>query len=301
VGIAGLLLGGGLGILGRMHGLLCDSLVDAEVVLADGRVVHASADEEPDLFWALRGAGGGQFGVVTGFTVRTVPAPPSTVFHLRWPLARAAELIAAWQEWAPGAPDAIAASLLCTPGGVHLFGSAAGAFECPLPEPESATTEALPFRAAKQWLADHGPGEGPPGALDFARSEFFRGSLQADVIAAGFEAAVAGGISCELDFSPWGGAYNRVPAGATAFPHRAERFLLKQAVYVARGEDPGPALEWLDASWESVAAGGGSYVNFPDLRLEDPLRAYHGENLERLREVKATYDPGRMFTFPQSL
>ena len=301
VGIGGLLLGGGLGILGRTHGLLCDSLVEAEVVLADGRVVRASEHEEPDLFWALRGAGGGQFGVVTEFVVRTVAAPPSTVFHLRWPRERAAKLIDAWQHWAPDAPDELAASLLCTPGGVHLFGATTGAFEHPLAEPEATVVEALPYRAAKQWLAEHGPGEAPPGALDFARSEFFRGPVAADVLAAGFEAAAARGISCELDLSPWGGAYNRVAVDATAFPHRRERFLLKQAVYVPPGEDAGPALEWLDRSWESVHAGGGSYVNFPDLRLEDPLRAYHGPNLERLRQVKAAYDPERVFTFPQAL
>jgi FAD/FMN-containing dehydrogenase len=306
VGIAGLLLGGGLGVLGRAHGLLCDSLVDADVVLADGRAVRAAEDSEPDLFWALRGAGGGQFGVVTRFTLRTVPAPASTVFHLRWPRPRAAELIAAWQEWAPDAPDELAASLLCTPGGVHLFGSTTGAFENALGEPESSTVEALGWRAAKAWLAEHGPGEGPPGALDFAKSEFFRDPLPEEAVAAlaaGFEDAAAGGISCELDLSPWGGAYNRVAAGATAFAHRSERFLLKQAVYVPPGEDAGPARAWLSRSWEAAHrfGSGGVYVNFPDAGLEDPLRAYHGPNLERLREVKAAYDPERVFTFSQSL
>ena len=309
VGIAGLLLGGGLGVLGRAHGLLCDSLAEAEVVLADGRTVRCGEDAEPDLFWALRGAGGGQFGVVTELTLRTVPAPPSTVFHLRWPRSRAAELIAAWQEWSPDAPRELAASLLCTPGGVHVFGSMAGtpgALLGALGEPESATVEERGWRAAKAWLAEHGPGEGPPGALDFARSEFFRAPLPAEAVAAlagGFEDAAARGISCELDFSPWGGAYNRVPADATAFPHREERFLLKQAVYVPAGEDDGPARKWLDRSWASVHpwGSGGVYVNFPDPTLEDPLRAYHGPNLERLREVKAAYDPQRVFTFPQSL
>jgi FAD/FMN-containing dehydrogenase len=308
VGIAGLLLGGGLGVLGRMHGLTCDQLLAAEVVLGDGRVVRCDADTERDLFWALRGAGGGQFGVVTEFTLRVVEGPASTVFHLRWPRSRAADLIARWQAWAPDAPDELAASLLCTPGGVHLFGLAAGVDPDldVLPEPDSATVEQLPWRAAKAWLALHGPGEGPPRALDYARSEFFSEPLPneaVDALVAGFEDAAGRGISCELDFSPWGGAYNRVPVHATAFPHRAERFLLKQAVYVPAGEDPGPAREWLDASWAAVhpCGSGGVYPNFPDHELDDPLRAYHGANLERLREVKATYDPERVFTFPQSL
>jgi FAD/FMN-containing dehydrogenase len=306
VGIAGLLLGGGLGVLGRTHGLLCDSLVEADVVLANGRAVRCSERAEPDLFWALRGAGGGQFGVATEFMLRTVPGPRSTVFHLRWPLSSARELIAAWQAWSPDAPDELAASLLCTPGGVHLFGSTTGPFAHPLGDPESATVEELGWRATKAWLAEHGPGEAPPGALDFARSEFFREPLPDGAVVAladGFAAAAARGISCELDLSPWGGAYDRVATDATAFPHRAERFLLKQAVYVPPGEDAGPAREWLDRSWAAAHhfGSGGVYVNFPDPWLEAPLRAYHGPNLERLREVKAAYDPERVFTFPQSL
>jgi FAD/FMN-containing dehydrogenase len=309
VGIAGLLLGGGLGVLGRAHGLTCDQLVAAEVVLADGRVVRCDAETEPDLFWALRGAGGGQFGVVTEFTVRVLDAPASTVFHLRWPRTRAAELLARWQAWSPDAPDQVAASLLCTPGGVHVFGSLVGDAPTVLDamgEPDSAVVEALPFREAKRWLAGHGPGEGAPGALDFSKSEFFREPLPSRAIAAlvdGFEDGVAQGFTCELDFSPWGGAYNRVGPGETAFPHRSERFLLKQAVSVAPGEDAAAARAWLAGSWAAVHpwGSGGVYANFPDPDLEDPLLAYHGPNLERLRAVKRAYDPDRVFTFPQSL
>jgi FAD/FMN-containing dehydrogenase len=85
VGIAGLTLGGGLGVLGRKHGLTSDSLLAARVVLADGRVVGCDGDREPDLFWALRGSGGGNFGVVTSLAFETVPAPSATASHLTWP------------------------------------------------------------------------------------------------------------------------------------------------------------------------------------------------------------------------
>jgi FAD/FMN-containing dehydrogenase len=313
VGIAGLLLGGGLGVLGRANGLTCDQLVEAEVVLADGRVVRCDENSEPDLFWGLRGAGGGQFGVVTEFTLRVLDAPRSTVFRLGFPRERAAELIDAWQRWAPDAPDGLAASLLCNRGGVHVFGSYTGAREeaeallaAIAADPSGTVVEELPWRAAKRWLAEHGPGEGPPGGLDFSKSEFFREPLPADAIAGlvdGLEDGVRRGFACELDFSPWGGAYNRVPVDATAFPHRAERFLLKQAVVVEPGGDESAPREWLARSWASVHpwGAGGAYVNFPDLELEDARRAYHGPNLERLREVKAAYDPERVFTFPQSL
>ena len=109
-----------------------------------------------------------------------------------------------------------------------------------------------------------------------------------------------------LDFNPWGGAYNRVSAAATAFAHRAERFLLKQEAVVDAGaseSDRQAARGWLSRSWALVHpwGSGGVYPNFPDPELEDPLRAYHGPNLERLREVKAAYDPDRVFTFPGAI
>ncbi|MEV0570552.1 FAD-binding protein, partial [Dactylosporangium sp. NPDC050588] len=117
VGIAGLTLGGGLGVLGRLHGLTCDRLRAAEVVLADGRVVTCDERTHADLFWALRG-GTGRFGAVTALTFATVPAPSMLGFRLTWPLPApgqaAAAVVRAWQGWAPSAPDELAASLHLT-------------------------------------------------------------------------------------------------------------------------------------------------------------------------------------------
>ena len=111
VGIAGLTLGGGLGILGRQYGLTCDQLVAARVVLADGQVLDCDEAHQPDLFWALRGAGGGHFGVVTSLAFRTVPAPEVTIFRLTWPLDPAASLVTAWTEGAPEASDELSVNL----------------------------------------------------------------------------------------------------------------------------------------------------------------------------------------------
>src|ERR671935_3169299 len=97
VGIAGVTLGGGLGILGRRYGVLSDRLIRAEIVPADGRVVEADEHHHQDLFWALRGAGGGNFGVVTSLELRTVPASTATVFQLVWPLTHAVAVAGAWQ------------------------------------------------------------------------------------------------------------------------------------------------------------------------------------------------------------
>ena len=129
VGIAGLTLGGGLGLLGRAHGLTCDALAGARVVLASGRIVDCDTDREPELFWALRGAGGGQFGVVTSLVFATVPEPRATRFDLCWPDAAGARIVAAWQDWAPDAPDDVTANLtvVAEPGRpvrVVVFGAA---------------------------------------------------------------------------------------------------------------------------------------------------------------------------------
>src|SRR5512132_3160130 len=117
VGVAGQTLGGGLGILGTRYGVTSDHLIGAEVVLADGRILQCDDHHEADLFWALRGAGAGNFGIVTRLVFQAVPAPQTTTnLHLAWPFAQAAAVIGAWQRWAPTAPDELAASLKITAG-----------------------------------------------------------------------------------------------------------------------------------------------------------------------------------------
>jgi FAD/FMN-containing dehydrogenase len=132
-GIAGLTLGGGLGILGRKHGVTSDHLLGAQVVLADGRIVDCDEEHHGELFWALRGAGAGSFGVVTSLVFRTIPATSATNFHLTWAYRHAAAVIEAWQLWGPTAPDELYASLLLRadaepgrPPVVDLFGSMLG-------------------------------------------------------------------------------------------------------------------------------------------------------------------------------
>ncbi len=134
VGIAGLTLAGGLGILGRTHGLTCDQLLGAQIVLADGHTLDCDEHHESELFWALRGAGSGHFGVVTSLLLRTVEASPATAFHLTWSHRHAAAVAESWQHWAPRAPEELTASLLFTvPGAINeppcvsLFGAMLGA------------------------------------------------------------------------------------------------------------------------------------------------------------------------------
>jgi FAD/FMN-containing dehydrogenase len=316
VGIAGLTLGGGLGILGRKYGLTADHLVGAQVVLPDGRVLDCDDHHDRELFWALRGAGHGQFGVVTSLTFRTVPTPACTAFHLTWPIAQAAGIVEAWQSWAPAAADELAASLLLTapdnpeaPPVVHLFGAMLGSQadtdelleQLPTQtDPSSVVRVPGSHREAKRYLAEHGPGDQRPGGHVYSKSEFFTRLLPASTITELIDHLATGrvaGVSRELDFTPWGGTYNRVRADATAFPHRQAQFLLKHAVVVpadAPASQRQQAHDWLAKSWAAVTpwGNGGVYPNFPDDELDDPGRRYYGVNFEHLTRVKARYDPG---------
>jgi len=341
VGISGLTLGGGLGILGRKHGLTSDHLLGAQVVLANGGIVECDEQHEPDLFWALRGAGGGNFGVVTSLVFETLPAQSATAFHLVWPHAHAAAVIDAWQTWSPAAPDEMAASLLLTASGdpdrspvINVFGAMRGT-ESDAAElldelvavagadPASVFYRLMSYRETKRYLAELGDamagdddrlgetsrGEPSPRGHTFSKSEFFGRTLPAEAIAALVENFAEKGVPGqprELDFTPWGGAYNRVRADATAFVHRDELFLLKHAVTVdpdtSAAEREG-ARRWLARSWTLVRpwGSGGVYQNFPDPDLTDWARAYHGTNLDRLVRVKAKYDPDNFFRFRQSV
>jgi FAD/FMN-containing dehydrogenase len=309
VGIAGLTLGGGLGLLGRRHGLTCDALLSAQVVLADGRVVDCDLDREPELFWALRGAGGGQFGVVTSLVFATVAEPRATRFELRWPEAAAVDVVAGWQGWASQAPDDVTAnkSLVAEPGHplrVVVFGAALRHAE-----PASVLLESLAVRVGVRpeirlhvlaWrdLKRSFAGQEPQGAaLTVSRSEFFSRPMPASAVVPLIDELTSGAAPGrrELNFTAMGGAYNRVPADATAFVHRGERFLLE---HVARDGD-----RWLGRSWglAHALASGRVYPNFPDPGLDDWATAYHGGNAERLRAVKRSYDPERLFRFPQAI
>jgi FAD/FMN-containing dehydrogenase len=329
VGIAGLTLGGGLGILGRKYGVTSDGLIGAEVVLADGRVIRCDEHHDGDLFWALRGAGAGTLGVVTSMEFLTVPEPSATNFHLSWSYDHAADVVEAWQGWAPTGPDELAASLKVTasndiadPASVDVYGvvleggsDAGSTIEALLArfraDPSSVMQREMSFPETRRFWADLGA-EGHEAGGDaeptehpylFCRSEFFGRPLPAEAIAAlleTFSRERAPGESRELDFMPWGGAYNRVPTDATAFVHRDELFLLKHSVVVDPSSSAGAkeaAHRQVDASWASVNAWGSGrmFQNFADPDLDAWADAYVGPNRDRLIRIKARYDPSDFF------
>jgi FAD/FMN-containing dehydrogenase len=332
VGIAGLALGGGLGVLGRLYGVTSDHLVAAEVVLADGRVVHADAGHYGDLFWALRGAGGNNFGIVTRLMFQTVPATDATNVHAAWSASSAVEVVDAWQRWAPFAPDELAASLKVTVGGerdhpvaVNLYATMTGHVSDAVSllqefvdrvavEPARFTaTPGTPADTRFFWahLDEIGSDDRPPSAgeqhspLLVHRSEFFAEALPRDAIRHLLRRLTRGrhpDETRELDFMPWGGAYNRVPADASAFVHRREHFLLKHAT-ATTPRHLGTARTWVEQSWAGVHPWGSGRVfqNFADPDLTGWDDAYYGTNVQRLLATKARYDPDNVFSGPQSL
>ncbi|MGV9250548.1 FAD-binding oxidoreductase [Streptomyces sp. NPDC003697] len=291
VGVSGLVLGGGHGVVSRAYGLTCDSLTQATLITADGRQLTADARENKDLFWALRGAGNGNFGVVTELRFRTHPAPQAVSAHLTWPWARAAAVVRAWQEWGPGQPDEIwsALHLENTAGGtptvsvsafslgtygelqnaVDRLAAAVGAPATRVSLRRRSYEQAMEayagcssFRAeARCHLPGPTPGRSARGALGretyAARSDFFDRSIPA----AGIQAllsqvrAVRGGAG-SVALTALGGAVNRVPPTATAFVHRRSRMLAQYLVsWRAGGGASGPRAGSAAQSWLAAVHG----------------------------------------------
>jgi FAD/FMN-containing dehydrogenase len=339
VGISGLTLGGGQGIVGRRFGLTCDSLRAATVVLADGRIVTCDASNEPDLFWALRGAGGGNFGVVTSFTFSSHPLARITAFSLSWPWSDAKDVVAAWQTWGPNVPAALWSScrIRWIPGTgptVSVSGAWSGppsALASHLDElaaasrhaPSRSTVTMSPLDAARYFggcssysidecrLTEQGGRLAREGSL--AKSDFFDRAINAAVVRSALDLIDGRGAAAALApqtagvlFDAWGGRIAAVAPDATAFPHRGAAFLAQEFV-TFHGPITDATLaanrRWLTSLWHALrpAASGFAYVNYIDPELRGWLHAYYGDNLARLVDVKRRYDPNDVFRFAQSI
>ncbi len=329
VGVSGLALGGGHGVMSRSMGLTCDNLIGATLITADGTTHEVSADHEPDIFWALRGAGCGNFGVVTSLRFSTHPVPAVVTGYLTWPWSRAAAVVGAWQSWGPDQPDHIwsALHLDCAPGGsptvsvpmlstgsradlaaaADRLADSAGAPASSVSLKPHTYLDATFSYAGCAGLSAAQCHLAPAGRLGretyTARSDFYDTNLPA----AGIEALLAqvqrlantsGGGAGSIALTALGGAVNRVSPTATAFSHRGSRFL---AQYLA--SDSLSATSWLDTTHSAMRryASGGAYQNYTDPALTDWRTAYYGQNADRLTALKRTLDPQRLFDFPQAL
>jgi FAD/FMN-containing dehydrogenase len=274
-------------------------------VTADGRQLTTSAQEEPDLFWALRGGGGGNFAIVTSFVFNTLPAPDVTVFSLQYPAGVAADVLGAWQDWIAQAPRELWSNVVvrggpqptCRVGGCFIgsAGALAGLLTA-LPAAPERFVQPRSFPEATRYFA------GAP--ID---RESFVGSsrvVRSPIADPGRAANLMAGQSDEsyLIFDGLGGAVSDVAPHATAFPHRTA-LACAQLYFKTPPEAADDAARAMGRVRDELGAlvGDTGYVNYIDPRLPRWAEAYYGGNLARLREVAARYDPDRVFAFAQSV
>ncbi|MFC4011491.1 FAD-binding oxidoreductase [Nonomuraea purpurea] len=314
VGIGGLTLGGGLGTVSRQHGLTCDVLDSVDVVTADGRLLTCDARRHAGLYWACRGGGGGNFGVAVSFTFRTHAARDLTVFSLHWPWAGAGAALREWQSWGPSTPDELWSTLHLTrsAGGldVQITGTYAG-------RPSSLDRLLTPLvakvgRPSSRYLRSVSHLDAmkimggcssmsvaqcrrKPRTAFSAKSHLAYRPLPADGVRALVNGVRRGGRHSVL-MDAMGGAIGRVGPAETAFPHRAALFSVQ---YYQEGMD----RSWLRGIHSDMSPyfGNHAYVNYIDAELANWRSAYYGPNAARLAEVKATYDPDRLFRLPQGV
>ncbi|KAA0572058.1 FAD-binding oxidoreductase [Azospirillum sp. Sh1] len=327
VGAAGFLLGGGIGFNMRKFGMASDLLRATELVTADGSHVKADAATESALYWACRGGAGGNFGINTSFTLETRPAEPVTVFNLVWTkdlpkvlklllteLAAAPDefgskinvTIPSWQERCANVP--LKLSIL---GQLHksnkmlkeIFKSTWELID----KDQSQVKENVPYWTAQDFLVE----TTFPYYYQEKSSYMRAADIGDEAIAAMFDWAAkmpATSMPVAFKFFQVGGAINRVGPTETAYVHRGYDWLFSVEANWWRPTDSvlliEQALEWQQRFYDDVnrrTKAQGAFQNFPDPSLADWQRAYYGENLARLAQVKKAVDPAMLFTFAQAI
>jgi hypothetical protein len=321
-GVGGLTLGGGLGHLTRRYGLTIDSLIGADVVLADGTQVHASADEHADLFWALRG-GGGNFGVVTAFEFRTHPVGDAVMAGPTfWPIEQTPEVMRFFREFITAAPRAVGGFFaLMTVPPVDLFPpelhlrKVAAIMWCVVGSEDEATRYLAPVHDVGTPLL-HGVGAVPhpvlqslfdglytPGLQCYWRADFLN-----EITDAAIEKHVEWGqklptMHSTMHMYPINGAAHDVGPADTAFSYRDANF-----AEVIFGVDPDPAnasavRDWCVGYYDDTHefSAGGAYVNFMMEEGQERVQATYRGNYDRLARIKAQYDPNNVFRINQNI
>jgi FAD/FMN-containing dehydrogenase len=319
-GVGGLTLGGGHGYLTRKYGLTIDNLLGADVVLADGRFVHASEDENPDLFWALRG-GGGNFGVVTNFQFRLHPVSDVIAGPLFWANEDLEKTLRWYREWLPQAPEDVYAFyqkavvpavrsipadirgkkvcglMLCCTGSQEQADRAV-AEACNVAKPLFKHIGSMPYPALQSMFDDlYRPG------LQWYWKGDFVGDLTDQAIAEHVRFAEVPTPHSTMHLYPINGAVHRVGTSETAWSYRDANWSM---VIAGVDPDPGKAEQikhWAREYWEALHpySAGAAYVNFMMEEGGKRVEATYGPNHQRLREIKATYDPENFFHVNQNI
>jgi FAD/FMN-containing dehydrogenase len=319
-GISGLTLGGGLGWLSRAWGLTCDNLISADVVTADGKLLHASESENADLFWAIRG-GGGNFGIVTSFEYRCQQFGPralaGVVFH---PIDKAKEMLAFYQSYTASAPDEVTTFALLRKAPPVPFipkefhGAPVAAIgACYAGPPEEGMEVIRPIKEWGQPIADvlipkpfvvhqsmFDAGQ-PAGSYYYWKSHYFSEISDAAIDAIVKRGAAIVSPMAILAIVNLGGAVARVGEQDTAYPNREYPYVMNVNGSWADPSTTQANLAWTKETWDALSrfATGARYVNF---EAEDQVMAVYGEEkYRRLQKVKDKYDPSNLFRLNQNI
>ena len=321
-GIAGLTLGGGFGWLSRKHGLTIDSLLSAEVVTADGQSITASESSHPDLFWGIRG-GGGNFGIVSGFTFRAHPVGPEILSgFIVHPQSEAPSLMREYRKLAAEAPDELSVWIILRKAPPLPFLSEevhgtdimilAALYAGDMTEAETALK---PFRELGNPLADvispHNFTDWQaaidplltPGARNYWKSHNFAGLTDEAIDIFVRYAGSLPSDQCEIFIAQMGGATARVAPDATAYLGREANFVMNVHARWDDADDDKRCVAWARELFDTVAphATGGVYVNFMPDDEQDRVAAAYGPNYDRLVTLKQKYDPQNMFRMNQNV
>lgn len=331
VGIAGLALGGGFGVTSRKYGLTCDCIVGVNLVGPNGEAIHADAKENPDLYWACRGGGGGNFGIVTSFDFQTHPISYVAVCNVMWRWQDFESAVDAWQRWAPIAPDNISTFLrLAVSGTITLFGQMTPDDPSELAKflnllapvlaagsPTGVNVQMMPYSAAAALFGGADPANTKWMIHPHNDRQPFKSTSA--VARALFPSEAITMLRKQLEAAPpqtdWetnepsmvqllagGGAPARVAIDATAVPHRPAKFVVQYDAYWTDPADQQRSTDWIEGVRTAMLPyAQGAYVNYVDSTLPNCLDQYYGTNLPRLISVKAKFDPGNFFAFPQSI
>ena len=320
-GIAGLTLGGGIGYLARKFGLTCDNLLSAEVVTADGHVLHASEKEYDDLFWALRG-GGGNFGVVTTFEYQLHPVSEIYGGPIAYPVDRADDVLRFYRDYIAEAPEElggfvgfhVAPPLPFIPEEWH-FKNVCLAVPCWAGSMDQGEKMIKPFLDVVEPVGAH-VGPMPYPALNTAFDPLLPPGLQAYWKASFAKEISHGAVAVHMDFGarvpslqtavhlyPIDGAVQRVGPSDTAFAYRDVGFSPVIAGMWENPADNDANIAWVRDYFNALEpyAAEGGYINFMDGDDQSRIKANYKGNYERLAQVKKTYDPGNLFHQNQNI
>ncbi|MEE2680893.1 MAG: FAD-binding oxidoreductase [Planctomycetota bacterium] len=322
VGVSGITAVGGHGLLTRKYGFLIDSLEEATIALADGTLVTANSENEySDLFWGIRGVGNASLGVIAGLVFRTQPFGEQWAFKVRWSGDDFVQVFTDWQAWSLNTPDEITSSVLFQTEETELYcsvqGTVVGTEDDALAQLSSLKAAvSVPSIGTNQPANRNTPNCPPPEDYDLQpgkrKSALSTGTIDSTGIEAMFQAwkdrlddPILTATAAPVIFESWGGQSSAPAADATAFVHRdvkvSAQFI---TIWDQDNEEQSTAnRQWIDQMYDSVRPSfdRGCYQGYWDRDVADWQQAYYGSNWNRLKDVKAKYDPGNFFRFPQSV